>query len=450
MEPFLCSEFATALSKTMNAIDSLKERIESAVQIGKKIVLLLRDRNISAQPTQESFVEQFLKLYFDKEQWALIDYKVRNANTLFRLSDADIKTKTNLTKRKRKYKEQLVNIYNKIFAEDKDPSDEESEVLDHIGDVAGSGGCDDVGSAMAASSSAYPDFYVNRTCFAHVHDWIGAGDNTCGEEHVAAIAVIDHSSLMDTQVQRQGQIQEERVAEGEHVAAVIAVIDTTKDKDISSGNAIAVAEEEHAAAAIAGMDVDDVVQVVTAADTHAQRQEQVANAVGDMDVDDDDIPVASLMEKEAQAHRQGQRLGHLAVTVGAVTVGAVVDVAGAETATCAGTDADIGAALNAFTRFNLFQPDFLISLKWMLIFLNFNDQKNAAIVNTQWYKMVAIGFGKFIIILYVYHVLMFLSAVDYSIKNVLALGFNQRSNDAVRYVTFIIKFQCVTNFVNLG
>ena len=140
----------------------------------------------------------------------------------------------------------------------------------------------------------------------------------------------------------------------------------------------------------------------------------------------------------------------LAVTVGAVTVGAVVDVAGAETATCAGTDADIGAALNAFTRFNLFQPDFLISLKWMLIFLNFNDQKNAAIVNTQWYKMVAIGFGKFIIILYVYHVLMFLSAVDYSIKNVLALGFNQRSNDAVRFVTFIIKFQCVTNFVNLG
>ena len=438
----------------MNAIDSLKERIESAVQIGKKIVLLLRDRNISAQPTQESFVEQFLKLYFDKEQWALIDYKVRNANTLFRLSDADIKTKTNLTKRKRKYKEQLVNIYNKIFAEDKDPSDEESEVLDHIGDVAGSGGCDDVGSAMAASSSAYPDFYVNRTCFAHVHDWIGAGDNTCGEKPLAVIAVIDQvataASLMDTQVLRQGQIPEERVAEGEHVAAVIAVIDTTKDKDISSGNAIAVAEEEHAAAAIAGM--DDIVQVVTAADTHARGQEQVANGAGDMDVDDDDIPVASLMEKEAQAHRQGQRLGHLAVTVGAFTAGAVVNVAeiGAETATSAGTDADTGAALNAFTRFNLFQPDFLISLKWMLIFLNFNDQKNAAIVNTQWYKMVAIGFGKFIIILYVYHVLMFLSAVDYSIKNVLALGFNQRSNDAVRYVTFIIKFQCVTNFVNLG
>jgi hypothetical protein len=62
----------------------------------------------------------------------------------------------------------------------------------------------------------------------------------CGEEHVAVMEVdgiyqvAPAASLMDTQAQRQEQIQEELVAEGEHVATAITVMDVTEDKDISN------------------------------------------------------------------------------------------------------------------------------------------------------------------------------------------------------------------------
>ena len=67
--------------------------------------------------------------------------------------------------------------------------------------------------------------------------------NACGEEHVAADAIMDvdgiyqmatTASLMDTQTQRQEPILQDFFAEGEHVATAITVMDVTEGKDISN------------------------------------------------------------------------------------------------------------------------------------------------------------------------------------------------------------------------
>jgi len=75
--------------------------------------------------------------------------------------------------------------------------------------------------------------------------------------------------------------------------------------------------------AIAAANGDGIAQVITSLmDIHTQGQEQVqeqeqehvANGAGVINVDD--ITVASLMDKEVQAHEQGQQQGHLAAAVG--------------------------------------------------------------------------------------------------------------------------------------